>query len=442
MDKLITSKLKSYLRISFIMYFLIIKFHMFQLNFHFLDNSFIILLFTFLSFILFIYYFQLQISTKNKLYLKEIILSSAFIVVAFLSSYINTNRFPIITLSFDIIMFYLLFYNNINTSKDELNKELTTIMSLLMHIISISSLLNIVFIVLEILFKTSFFNYPLFIVDGRLFGAFGIGVSPSSKSQSILIALGACTLLFKQSKKPLIIIYILANLVNLLLMDTRSSLISLLFFTGVLMVYFYKKSSHKKIILIISLLSVLILPSYAVINSFSAKGRGTADAINNINKKQMDIKAILNILSSNRIYLYEAAIEMVSDSPIIGKGLNTFKDNAIKKYGEDSIVVANTNEDPHNIFISLYYYTGFIGLIICMLLLLSIANECIKLLKTKLDLESHALVGIIGALFIISLFDYNMFLRVYFYAPIFWYLSGYVFYLNYLEHNKIKAISK
>lgn len=79
-------------------------------------------------------------------------------------------------------------------------------------------------------------------------------------------------------------------------------------------------------------------------------------------------------ITSGRVYLYEYAIELFKEKPILGIGWRT--------YSEMSVGVINTDRGshPHNIYIQLLTELGLIGLILFMIPVLFILFKTIKLL--------------------------------------------------------------
>ena len=425
MSDIIFYKTKSIMKIIYVIYFILIKIYIFGFSLHFLDNSIVLISFALLSLLLFFYdVYKNSISDKYKI---EIFLSFAFIILAIISTYVNVNRIPLVTLSFNFVMFLLLFYNNSNTPRDIIEKEKSLISKIVFYVISISTAISLVFALIEKIFNITLFNHTSFMFGYRFYGVIGINHNPNACSHNYFIGIFLGILLITKNKERNIHIILLTilNTIALLLTNTRVTILALFALVFLVFLYYIIKTNKLKHIVTIIITLSLLLFSYFMFNYKIGVEAGDRPSIIQPN---YNFENIANNITSNRYQLYKASIEMAKDSPIIGKGLNTFHENAIKKYGENSMEVYNTNEDPHCLIFSVYYYLGIVGLLIVTIYLFRIIKNVVKHLKNNVDLDNYVISGFLFGCFIISLLDYNMFIRVYFYGIIFWLYLGYLYF--------------
>ena len=94
----------------------------------------------------------------------------------------------------------------------------------------------------------------------------------------------------------------------------------------------------------------------------SSEGTNSAHPETNKKEEEKTVVGKLNELSSERGYIYEAALKMTANSPITGVGAGTFR-KAFEMFatptGRDAF---DTPPGPHNIYVSVIAQTGFIGI--------------------------------------------------------------------------------
>jgi hypothetical protein len=95
----------------------------------------------------------------------------------------------------------------------------------------------------------------------------------------------------------------------------------------------------------------------------STEGTNSAQPESNKKEKEKTIVGKLNELSSERGYIYEAALKMTAKSPITGVGAGTFRKSfEIYATPKGQSYFGNSPPGPHNIYVSVIAQTGFIGI--------------------------------------------------------------------------------
>lgn len=438
------SKLKSYVKISFIIYLLAIKFHFMDFNLQIIDNVFFIGGFALLSIIFSVESFIYHYKNKTLKFNSVLILAALFIILCLVTTYINAKKLPLMLLSYDIILFYLMMYiDTSRVSKEYIEKEKNIILNILSYSISISLIIGLILAFLETKMNMNIFNYPSFFQETRYVGIIGFNQNPVTVASSTLVGLIASAILYAKNKKIHYFIFTTVDFIALLLTDSRSSLLGLIGLSFIIAIYFFIKTKNKKVVILSVIALIFLLIGFSYYNSTKSPIRSLnvnpSESTENqsATSTEEEPKIILTQeennflikLSNGRYYLYREAVILGMKSPIIGNGLNTFVSNSVKEFGKGSYAVVFTNEDPHNIVLSVFYYTGIVGLIIVGLIFVEIFKNSFKLLK-NMNLEDYIMVGAIFGFLIVSFFDYNMFIRVNFYPGIYWALVGYIFAFN------------
>ena len=438
------SKLKSYVKISFIIYLLAIKFHFMDFNLQIIDNVFFIGGFALLSIIFSVESFIYHYKNKTLKFNSVLILAALFIILCLVTTYINAKKLTLMLLSYDIILFYLMMYiDTSRVSKDYIEKEKNIILNILSYSISISLIIGLIWAFLETKMNVNILNYPSFFQETRYVGIVGFNQNPVTVASSTLIGLVASIMLYTKNKKIHYLVFIAFDFIALLLTDSRSSLLGFIGLCFIVSIYFFIKTKNKKVVIASIFAIMFLLIGFSYYNSMQSPIRSleinTAEPPQASNEttstgepkilSAQEENNFLIKLSNGRYYLYREAIILGMKSPIIGNGLNTFVSNSVKEFGKGSYAVVFTNEDPHNIVLSVFYYTGIVGLIIVGLIFVEIFKESFKLLK-NMNLEDYIMVGLVFGFLIVSFFDYNMFIRVNFYPGIYWALVGYIFAFN------------
>ena len=95
----------------------------------------------------------------------------------------------------------------------------------------------------------------------------------------------------------------------------------------------------------------------------SSEGTNLAQPKTNKKGEEKTVVGKLNELSSERGYIYEAALKMTAKSPITGVGAGTFRkafEIFATQQGRDHF--GNAPPGPHNIYVSVIAQTGFFGI--------------------------------------------------------------------------------
>jgi O-antigen ligase len=128
---------------------------------------------------------------------------------------------------------------------------------------------------------------------------------------------------------------------------------------------------------------------------------------------------------SNRINYWKEAIEMGLSSPITGVGLGNYYDNLPKKSKQANKIISSnliTIDDPHNLFVSTFASTGFLGLISLTLLLGYFFITDAGIFKKKQSILQTFII-IFWGLFIFGLFNPWMYFS---YLMPFWLIRGFI----------------
>lgn len=425
---------KSLYKYMFIIYYLLTKFHFFNYNFHFIDNIFIIFILTFFAGIIFIKEFYENFKV-NKNVSNELILGFSFIFIYSLSTLINSNRIPLVSISYLFIFFTIFLYNSKSYySKENTLKELKNICLIVSTMISVPVTLSIFIAIFETISGNTILNYSSFFQETRLIGVIGYYQNPNQVGITAFIGLITSLIIYaKFNKNILFIFFLISNFILVLYSDSRSVLLSLIFSIIIFIIYLLKmKIIDKKIILFIVGVSCISLLTFSVYRSTKSENRNIFMQINKL-EKSINTENILNIITNQRYSLYSEAISIGSKAPIIGYGANSFVKKSIETYGKSSIASKFTSEDTHNIFVSTFFYTGIIGLLIILNLFFKITKKCYQALKISNEVYIFLIISCVLGIFIYSNLDLNVLFRTQFNAVIFWYFSGYILNYNHLD---------
>lgn len=423
---------KSIYRCLFIIYFLVTKFHLFHFNLHWLDNLYVITLFTISAGILFLLEAYHKFQQKQKI-ATTVLLGFLFIFIYGLSTFIHLRRIPLVSMSYLFILLSMFFTNN------ALEEELKNICCITTTMISIPTIISIIIAVIEHYSHTIFFNYSSFFQETRLIGVIGFYQNPNQVGIAAFIGvMTALIVYFKFNKHFIFIGFAVANTILLLFSDSRSVLLAFIASCILFIMYLFKKQIINRKMIMISIVATIIgLLSFSAYRSTKSENRNIALQIHNL-ENSINTKKILNILTNQRYDLYSEAISIGLQSPLLGHGANTFVQKSIETYGKKSIASRFTSEDPHNIFVATFFYTGLIGLIIICIIFWNIFKNCVFIIKNSCELSYFLIIACITGIFIYSNLDLNVLFRTQFNAVIFWYLSGYIIALKHKIFNTIK----
>ena len=220
-------------------------------------------------------------------------------------------------------------------------------------------------------------------------------------------------------KKILLLLLVIGIIFIAFISNWRTKILILLFSLGVSAIMYFKYVKKYLFLFILLILLTTFLSS-----SFSLYTVKT-----NIIDRLIFNDTIETKIINSRINYWKDAIEIGLSSPIIGVGLGNYYDNLSEKSKQ-----ANTNQninrrdsfitidDPHNLFISTFASTGFLGLISLILLLghFFITDVVVYIKKQALP---QTLIIIFWSLFIFALFNPWMYFS---YLMPFWLLRGFI----------------
>lgn len=420
-------KLKQIYKYIFILYYLMTKIHLFRFNFHFLDNIYIISIFTIFAFILVFMEIIEKLKKKTNIFSKELVLGSIFILIYIISTLLNSNRIPIISSSYLFIFFSIFYSNDGSYNLDTLMNETKNICILISTAISIPSLLSIFIALFEKYTNIIILNTTSFYHNTRLIGAINFYQNPNQVAINSFIGLICSLIVYNRFKKDKIyIIFCLTNIIYILFSDSRSALLALISLIILSVIYIFKKNHiNKKLLITILTIVIGFVLSFSIYMSTTNEKRNIFRQINQI-KSAYTINDLLNIVTNQRYSLYKEAISIGISSPIYGYGSNSFVKKSMEVYKDKSIAAIYTSEDTHNIFVSTFFYTGIIGLTIIIYIFVLLSKECVTLIKNTSEITSYLFVSCLVGIFIYSNLDLNVIFRTQFNAVVFWMFAGYI----------------
>lgn len=406
----------SILRIIFIVYLLLSRINVFGYNLHGLSVTIPMSIFALFTILL---YIKKYYGNYKKLLNKYVIISFLFIVLCVLTSYINVGRIPFFNVVSNIIIFYLLFF----IGDDDVKVESNIVFSILCHSISIVSLTTILFAFLEQI-GFSMFGLTSYYQNTRLIGLIRYYDTPNGVAIMAFIGIAISFIKFVENK-ILYSIYTISGLLVVFLSDSRSTILSLILvvFLVFLIKLFLAKSiavnSNINLKYVVIVILVMILLVFMLINGKRIESSFVAQDNNNL-------KIILDKLTNYRFSMYSEAFFLGCKSPIIGNGLNTFVQNSISHFGDKSYAAVFTGENPHNIFLSLFYYTGILGTTCISYLFYKIIKKSLIRIHDNFQLFVGCFSIVVGVLFY-SILDVNILFHIQVSGYIFWLVSGYIF---------------
>lgn len=396
----------SILRIIFIVYLLLSRINVFGYNLHGLSVTIPMSIFALFTILL---YIKKYYGNYKKLLNKYVIIPFLFIVLCVLTSYINVGRIPFFNVVSNIIIFYLLLLD------EKTNFEKHFISKILVYSISTVSIISLIFAMFEKI-GFLFFDYTSFFQQSRFIGVIRFYDAPNGVA--IISFLGfVLSLYYFENSKKLYSFFSLSNLIVLLWTGSRSTLLALISFILIILIFLFnkyrKKISKKHIFISFSTFLVISALSIYFI---------TVDRIDIIKGfSHVDTNNFLDLITNYRYSMYKEAFILGIKSPLIGNGLNTFVSNSKLWFKDNSFAAIFTGENPHNIFLALFYYTGIIGLVLGCLIFYAIFKNNIKIIKNNHVFKNYCIFGLIIGIFMFSILDVNILFHVQITGYIFWY---------------------
>ena len=298
-------------------------------------------------------------------------------------------------------------------------------------IISLSLLMSRVLI----LFKISEQSFYYGVMNGRLWGIVNPNASAIFAYISIILSM---YLIHKGSKYSVLLkLNNVIQLVYFATMQSRGAVLSLFLMIGIYSFFIHRGSLAKRIrTLIVATLLVFTVNiglSYAS-SIYIASGKVTVFDLNNGQSydetDSLDIKNtgefhLIETTPSGRTYIWKNAITMGSAKPIFGYGVRNVSDYYVKYFSEYEIKNSLIGGNFHNIFITLFVSSGFLGLVSFLLILGYVSKRFVSyLIVSKNNTESLPLILFFGILFG-QLFESQIMYSTNFINIIFWLVVGY-----------------
>lgn len=223
--------------------------------------------------------------------------------------------------------------------------------------------------------------------------------------------------------KSIIHIFIAVASFAIVLMSLSSSgFITILVFLPILVFYLFKTTTKKQSIIVLSLFLILVVPVFHTLathipkvwnetiglilkyNPYDVYVEPESNSYNFNDENIISSKAyaaekfILPVLperstsaGSGRIYIWSKTLTLVKEKPLFGFGLDTLMYNfphynidARKGINDENIIT----DKPHNMYISILYGTGIIGLI-CVLVIVCLS--LFKSFRSSIKSNCHAI---------------------------------------------------
>lgn len=399
---------ESTLRIIFIIYLLISRISI--LGYHIHDFYITVFMSIFAILTVFFYIYNRKYHLKIFFSQKEWI-PFLFMMLCLLTSYLNVGRLPLFSFMSQVVIFYLLLYG------EKTKTEVDFMSQILVNSISIVTLISLVCACFEML------GYPLvpitsFFQETRFVGVIRFYDSPNGVAITAFVGM-ALSLYYFHKNKILYGIFALGNFISILWTGSRSSLFGLILFLLIMaffIIHKYKNKIGKKLlygIIFVVLTGVWFFFYDVTINRIAF--------IKEFIK--VENSSFLDHLTNYRYSLYKEAVILGMQSPLIGNGLNTFVVTSKALFKETSMAAIFTGENPHNVFLALFYYTGFIGLVLMGYVFYQIFKKNIHILKKECIFENYCLFGLLAGVFAFSMLDVNILFHVQITGYLFWFYA-------------------
>ncbi|MGV1090878.1 O-antigen ligase family protein [Clostridium perfringens] len=280
-----------------------------------------------------------------------------------------------------IIIFLVLSENN---KWYEFSNKLFKIISILFSIATIFSIIfpNIYFNIVHKLFSMEQQKIIFELYSYDLYS----GIAGQTGSNAFFISIGIailfCEIFLKKKYRKINCLFLLISFIALLLTGKRGLLLANLI-TMIIILYFIfirkrKKGIGKFLIIIITIIIIILI----MITIFPK----TAIVFDRFLSKEDKL--------TGRYELYNTAIVLFKEKPILGNGINTFK----------LLNINNNLLDTHNVYLQLLCEIGIIGVILFIISTISIYIRSIRVFDK--NIKSNIYLGNI----IISLYIQNIFI--------------------------------
>lgn len=399
--------------------------------------------------------FSYKENIKNRTYLLLLV----FCFISILSCLINIkygfsdNIKTLIWLAIQINVFYPATFI---LGKDEIQKSLYYFLMFINVIWSIAIIISIYQFITQIHFSIVINNYTYYqgFYKTRLFGTF---IDPNfAGMMSFIFIIANIVLIVNKKAKYLSIFAIIMNFLYTILSGSRTVeiceiiVVFLAIFILFLNKYNLKNHSYIKSV-VIFLISILISFSCIPINTIGQdalaqlpviyKNNNKSDNHKNTNlkkktstsKRKNKQKNVLKRtdtnsenVSNNRFYIWKSYLDTMQGDLILGKSPR----NAINKITEEypNSYISQTKYETHNGYLSVFVYTGILGSIIMLIVLVRLFLFAMDLIFRKHYFNSVFLgcVMVCAVILISTFFLTETFFVNTFGSTSFWLLAGYV----------------
>ena len=286
-----------------------------------------------------------------------------------------------------------------------------------------------------ILFKIGQQSYYYGVMNGRLWGIVNPNASAIFSYISIILAM---YLIHKGSKYS---VYLKLNnviqLVYFATMQSRGALLSVLLMLVFYCIFVTRGRFAKKWLtfLVASILltgsnigisyltSVYISAAKATVIDLN-KGESYSETDSDVAKKNGELH-LIETTPSGRTYIWKNAIKMGSAKPLFGYGVRNVSDYYTKYFSKFEIENSLIGGNFHNIFVTIFVSSGFLGLISFILIIAYVGFRFVSyLVKSKKNSEKLIMILFFGILFG-QLFESQIMYSTNFINIIFWLVVGY-----------------
>lgn len=364
------------------------------------------LLFWALVFIVVVYNLLL-IGSDYKKYIKDNKYEMLFIIICLLSSLINykyNNIYSYVKILETAILIFAFVPITPNFTKSDYEKERNIISNLL---------IGFTFVIVCFSLISSLIKNPselVTLLKGARYG--GIYENANQGGFWALISIIFSYFKIKENK------YLKFNVLNILLQffllvvsGCRSAYVAFFILITYMLFTKIKKYKNYKIVMIaiVSFFALIIIAITLI--RYQWIGQYVVD----------NPERAINLLSGLRYFIWNDAVKLTSKFPVFGVGVNNLNAAANALLPEGSYYIIGNWEDPHNIIICLLGYTGVVGLVSFLAILINKAKQAMKNNLTEL-------IVIAIALFTISIFDIAIIFDGRIVSIAFWYFIGRITY--------------
>ena len=330
---------------------------------------------------------------------------------------------------------YILLFTMVNS--EYLKKLIRLIAGTVQFVSFFSAIFAFVLLIFRvlILFKIGEQSYYYGVMNGRLWGIVNPNASAIFSYISIVFAL---YLIHKGSKYS---VYLKINNViqflNFAAMQSRGALLSVLLMLGLYCLFVTRGNLVKKIATFavaatlvtggdigLSYLTSIYISSGRTTIIDLDKGKSYSETDSDIKKKNTELH-LIETTPSGRTYIWKNAIKMGIEKPLFGYGVRNVSDYYTQYFSKYEIQNSLIGGNFHNIFITIFVSSGFLGLISFILIIAYVSLRFITyLVVTKKNDEKLILILFFGILFG-QLFESQIIYSTSFINIIFWLVIGY-----------------